>query len=99
MRQDADQGVDHGFGQGEAEQRRIDADAGRHNVRQSRAGMHHDHRLGSPNGGRGGLLEGMIERGFQGGIGWLHNTGAGDLRQQAADVFGVFSAAESLSSR
>src|SRR5437879_2880065 len=44
--------------------------------------MHHHDCFGPAERWFGGLLERVIERGLQGGIGWLDHGGAGDLRQQ-----------------
>ena len=48
--------------------------------------MHHDHRLGASERRLGRFGESMIERGFQRGIGWLNNVGAGNLAQERRRV-------------
>ena len=80
--QHPDQGIDHRFGHGKAEQRRVDADAAGVALGDHLAVMHHDHRLGAPERRLGRLLEGVIERGLQCGIGRRHDIGAGNLAQQ-----------------
>ena len=80
--QHPDQGIDHRLGHGKAEQRRVDADAAGVALGDHLAVMHHDHRLGAPERRLGRLLEGMIERGLQCGIGRRHDIGAGNLAQQ-----------------
>ena len=78
---------------------RIDADAGGIALGDHAAVMHHDHRLGSAERRCSGrLLEGMIERGLQGGIGWLDNAGPA-ISGSSGGVFGAFSACRSLRSR
>ena len=57
---------------------------------------HHDHRLGSAERRRRRLLEGVIERGLQSGIGRLDHAPDPQSPPAAAALFGVFSAAMSL---
>ena len=80
--EDADQRVDHRLGHGEAEQRRIDADAGRITLGDHLAVVNHDDRLGAAERRRRRLLEGMIERRLQRRIGWFDHSGAGNLGKQ-----------------
>ena len=82
LRKDADQRVDHRLGHGEAEQRRIDADAGCVAFGDHLAVVHHDHCLGPPERRCRRLLEGMIERRLQLGVGGFDNGRTGNLRQQ-----------------
>ena len=63
-------------------QANIDADAIGIALGDHGAVMHHNYRLGSSKRRRRGLLEGMIECGFQSGIGRLDKGCAGNLRQQ-----------------
>ena len=84
LRQDADQRVDHRLGHGEAEQRCIDADAGRIAFGNHLAVVHHDHRLGPAERRCRRLLEGMIERRLQRRIGWFDHVRYRQSRGAAA---------------
>ena len=80
--EDADQRVDHGLGHGEAEQRRVDADARRIALGDHLTVVNHDDRLGLAERRRCGLLEGVIEHRLQRRIGWLHHGGPGNFVKQ-----------------
>src|SRR3954452_1048567 len=57
--QNSDEGIHHGFGHGEPEQGRIDADPLGITLGDHLALMHHNHRLGSAERWRGRFVEGM----------------------------------------
>ena len=78
----ADQSIDHRFGHGKTHQRRVDTDARGIAFGDHLAVMHHDHGLGAPERRFGRLLEGMVERGLQRGMGRLHQVRPGDFGLQ-----------------
>ena len=80
--QNTDQGVDDGLGHGKAAQRRLGPDARRIAFGNDLAVLHHDHRVGSAQWRRRGLLKGVIERGLQSGVCRFDRRLAGNLRQQ-----------------
>jgi len=64
------------------EQRRLSADTGGIAFGNHAAVMHHHDRLGSPERRFGRLLEGMVERGFQGGVSRFDDRRSRDLGKQ-----------------
>ena len=79
--ENADQGVDHRLGHGEARQLCVDADAGCVTFGDHLAVAHHHDRPGAPKRRRCRLFEGMIQCGLKRGIGRLDHCRAGDLEQ------------------
>ena len=82
--QNAGQGRDHRFGRGIAEDRRIDAIAGRVALRDDVAILDDHDRLGVAERQLLGLGKRAIERTLQIRIRWLDHRSSGDLGQQRA---------------
>ena len=64
LRQNSNQGVDHGVGHGEAKQRRIDADAVGITFGNYGTVVNDSDGIGSPKRRAGGFFEGVVECGF-----------------------------------
>jgi hypothetical protein len=79
--QNADQRVQHRFGQRVAQERRIDAVARRIALGDHPAVVQHDHGLGAPIWRPIGLGEGAVERRGEARIARCHDIRTGDLRQ------------------